>query len=416
MEFVRKLEPAHAATVHYSGLLEDIDLWTAGGPASQMPLHKIAVGDPGDTHYYISQKTGEPVMKTDRESRFWGFLGPVLHQWYFTSLRRHNDLWDQVILWSSVLGSLMCLSGLIAGVWMYSLKRGSPYTGWMWWHHYAGLLFGLVSLTWIFSGGLAFNSYGIGSSTNPTAQQRDAATGGPINLEPVSLDDLRKAAAAIAPSFAPKEADVLQFRGELYLLAADGPPERPLIGLTERDWKTDWPEHRMVWLKHPERGTFTRFDDNAMMDVARDAMPGVGIAETTWLRQYDNYYRSRLGGQPLPVLRVRYADPQQTWLYIDPQRGTIAWREERPSRLRRWLYNGLHKFDLPVIYYSRRPVWDIVVIVLSIGGLVLSTTTLLPGLRRVRRHASRSTSRTLDKSVSAAKGFSRKAAPDSKMP
>ena len=45
----------------------------------------------------------------------------------------------------------MCLSGLIAGIWRFSrtkryrLRRQtarSPYAGWMWGHHYAGLLFG----------------------------------------------------------------------------------------------------------------------------------------------------------------------------------------------------------------------------------------------------------------------------------
>jgi hypothetical protein len=389
VEFVRKLEPAHAPTVRYEELREDIDLWTAGGPAAQMPLHKIALGDDAGTYYYISQTTGEPVMKTNRESRFWGFLGPVLHQWYFTSLRRNTNLWDKLILWSSILGSLMCLTGLIAGIWMYSLKRGSPYSGWMWWHHYAGLLFGLVSLTWIFSGGLAFNSYNIGNSTNPTPQQRDAATGGPLQLGRVTLDDLRRSIDAIVPVFTPREADVLQFRGDLYLFAADGPPERQLIGLTEREWTADWPDFRMVWLKHPERGAFTRFDDDSMLEIARDAMPGVAIAEATWLDRYDNYYRSRLEGLSLPVLRARYADPEETWLYIDPQRGTVAWREERGSRLRRWLYNGLHKFDFPVIYYGPRPLWDIVVIVLSIGGLALSATTLMPGFRRLQRHTAR---------------------------
>ena len=28
----------------------------------------------------------------------------------------------------------------------------SPYTGWMKWHHYAGLLFGVFTITWVFSG------------------------------------------------------------------------------------------------------------------------------------------------------------------------------------------------------------------------------------------------------------------------
>jgi hypothetical protein len=36
---------------------------------------------------------------------------------------------------------------------------------------------------------------------------------------------------------------------------------------------------------------------------------------------------------------------------------------------------------------EKRPLWDIVVIVLSIGGLALSATTLLPTYRRLARQA-----------------------------
>ena len=82
------------------------------------------------------------------------------------------------------------------------------------------------------------------------------------------------------------------------------------------------------------------------------------------------------------MLRVRYADPQQTWLYFDPKHGTIARKEERLTRLNRWLYHGFHSLDFPFLYY-KRPLWDIVVIVLSIGGIVLSATTLSASWRRV---------------------------------
>jgi hypothetical protein len=86
----------------------------------------------------------------------------------------------------------------------------------------------------------------------------------------------------------------------------------------------------------------------------------------------------------LPVLRVKYADPQHTWLYVDPKRGAIARKEERLTRVNRWLYHGLHSLDFPFLYY-KRPLWDVVVIVLSLGGLVLSATTLTASWRRVRR-------------------------------
>jgi len=89
----------------------------------------------------------------------------------------------------------------------------------------------------------------------------------------------------------------------------------------------------------------------------------------------------------LPMVRVRYADAQQTWLYFDPRRGTIARKEERLTRLNRWLYHGFHSLDFPFLYYQR-PLWDVVVIALSIGGIVLSATTLRASWRRVRRNVS----------------------------
>lgn len=87
------------------------------------------------------------------------------------------------------------------------------------------------------------------------------------------------------------------------------------------------------------------------------------------------------------MLRIRYLDAQSTWLYFDPHRGTIT-PHQRLSRINRWLYAGLHEFDLPFLYNSR-PLWDIVVIVLSIGGIFLSNTTLWPMLKRLARHGRR---------------------------
>jgi hypothetical protein len=113
-------------------------------------------------------------------------------------------------------------------------------------------------------------------------------------------------------------------------------------------------------------------------------MPGVPIDGMSWLDRYDAYYYDRNGRLSLPVLRVRYRDPQQTWLYFDPRHAVIARKEERLTRLNRWLYHGLHSLDFPFLYY-RRPLWDVVVIGLSIGGIVLSATTLTASWRRVRR-------------------------------
>ncbi len=122
-----------------------------------------------------------------------------------------------------------------------------------------------------------------------------------------------------------------------------------------------------------------------MTEIARTAMPGVPIRDEAWLDEFDGYYYDISGSRPLPVLRVRYDDPQQTWLYLDPGRGGIVQKSERVSRLQRWLYRGLHSLDFPFLYFHR-PLWDVVVIVLSLGGIVLSASTLVPAWRRLRRN------------------------------
>ena len=76
------------------------------------------------------------------------------------------------------------------------------------------------------------------------------------------------------------------------------------------------------------------------------------------------------------------------WLYLDPFRGSIVRKEVSLTRRNRWFYRGLHSLDFPFLYY-RRPLWDAVVIVLSLGGLALSVTTLMPAWRRLRRHGRR---------------------------
>jgi hypothetical protein len=131
---------------------------------------------------------------------------------------------------------------------------------------------------------------------------------------------------------------------------------------------------------------FGAFDRSEVVEAVKRAMPGVAIEDTTWLDGYDSYYYDRHAELDLPVLRIRFLDPQRTWLYADPHVGRIVLKEERLSRLNRWLYHGLHSLDFPFLYY-RRPLWDVVVIVLSLGGIASTVTIVMPTVRRFRRLA-----------------------------
>jgi hypothetical protein len=358
-----------ASAIRYETRLEDADQWTFNVRA-QMPVHRIALGDPEGTELYVAEKSGEVVQKTTASGRRWGFLGAVLHWIYFTPVRRNAPFWNQAIIWLSIAGIVMSLAGLLWGIWRYSPRRGyrlkgrhhhSPYAGMMRWHHYAGLIFGLTTITWIFSGLLSMDPWDWHPSIAPTRAQRDAVSQGPMQPADIPLDTLRAALAGFAPTI-PKEVEIVRFRGRHYLRAQSG----------------------LVSVDRPVAGPVAAFNADAILAAAEDAMKGVAVAGVSWLDRYDAYYYDRDGQLSLPVLRVRYADPQQTWLYLDPRRGAIVRKEEKLTRINRWLYHGLHSFDFPFLYY-RRPLWDIVVIVFSLGGIVLSVTTVTAAWRRLRR-------------------------------
>jgi hypothetical protein len=396
---VRSFVPEHAAAVRYDAHLFDSDQWSLYGEIrALMPLHRIALDDQADTYYYVSERTGEPVLETTASGRRWAYASAVTHWLYFTPLRRHGAFWSDLVVWISLSGCVMCLSGLIWGVWRYSVNRRyrlkgerafSPYAGMMLWHHYAGLIFGLFTLTWAFSGALSLNPFAFLRERPLTNQQGTAAAGGTIDFTSLSIDRMRTAAAQLAGAFTVKELEYLQFRGAPFFigyrppaqLAASPMSDGDVTGFLAVDLNR---EHALVSVLEPGRGTFARFDDRAMAAVAGAAMPNARVVEGEWLTRYDAYYYGRKISRPLPVLRVRFDDADGTWLYLDPQHGIIASRLERRDRLRRWLYHGFHSLDLPFLY-NHRPLWDVVIITLCLGGLVLSATTLLPAWRRLRR-------------------------------
>jgi hypothetical protein len=360
LDEARRFAPEHADTIAYDARLGTPDQWSIEHRAL-MPLHRVALGDPDGTYLYVSAQTGEPVQRTTRSTRRWGYAGAVIHWVYFTPFRVNGPLWSRFIIWSSIVGLVMCLSGLVWGVWQY-LRARSPYAGWMRWHHYAGLLFGAATTTFLFSGLLSMEPWSWHPGTGPTRQQREAATGGPLRLDQVTVERLQRAVAALGGGV--KEIEVVQFQAEPFFRS----------------------DRRLVSALMPERGAFDRFERTAMEAVAHAAMPGMPIQDLAWLDRYDAYYYARDDALPLPVLRARYDDPVGTWLYLDPRRGAVVRKEERLTRLNRWLYHGLHSWDFPFLYH-RRPLWDIVVITLSLGGLASAVTTIVPAIHRLRRHA-----------------------------
>ena len=402
-------------TLRYDAYLERPDTYTRL-PAMQthFPLHRVALDDGAGTEYYVSERSGEAVMKSDRRTRMLGLFGYITHTFFFF---RQKSWWSALLQWTSWIGLLMCIIGAVVGVWRYGLsprfrhKRipsHSPYTGWMKWHHYAGLIFGVFTITWVFSGLVSLDVIpGIRESRYSPQQIAEGARsvqgeGAIVDLSSLAVENVKAAASTVSRSFAPKELELLQFGSEPYLIAYRPPTPEIVDGWSSRsgmDFITPTPdgEHVLVSPLRPDR-TFPRFDDDMVMKVARDAMPGVAIRDAAWLNEYDDYYYKTVSsfdlGLPrmaktLPVLRVRFEDAAQTWLYLTPSPGQIL-KVESLDRANRWGYYGLHAFDFAFLY-RYRPLWDIVVVALLVGVGVSSVTTIVPAYRRLARHARRLT-------------------------
>jgi hypothetical protein len=397
-DIARRYAPGHGGPIRLDAVMHEADQWTLQA-GNQMPMYRFALDDAAATYLYVSDVAGDAVLRTTRRERFWGYLGPVLHWVYFTPFRRTGRPWSEFIIWSSLVGCVMCATGIIWGFWRYS-PRGryrkkrvastTPYAGWMKWHHVSGLVFGVVTLTWTYSGLLSMGPFDWFRSPPPSRTERRAVTGGPLAMNTLTIDSMRAAVAAMSKTFVPKELESMQFRGEPFWTATRAPSTAEAVawmeaGLLPRAKRPPL-ERLYVSATDPSKGALTTFGQTAMEEVAEAAMPGVPVVDSVWLRDYDGYYYDPRGSRPLPVLRVRYADEPATWLYFDPSRGALAQRSTRVSRTRRWLYQGFHSLDFPFLYF-RRPLWDIVVILLSAGGIVLSVTTLVPAWRRLARHA-----------------------------
>ena len=385
--------------LRYAGTLTRPDQWTLTYGRS-MPLHKFEVDDRAGTQLYVSPDSAEVAMLTTRRSRALAWMGAIPHWFYFAALRVDQPLWYRIVVWSATLGCLLAVIGLVLGVTQFRWRRrpdarpggeaGSriPYTGWMRWHYLTGVVFGVVTLTWVFSGLLSMEPY---AWTNARGLElpRDTFTGGPIDLARFPAFD----AAAwdrLTAGRGVREVELRRIQDDPYYVVRLAPaPAARGAGRAERlhqpYYVTGRAERERLLvaadtLAVRERG----FGVDSLLARLTAAVPEAPVVEAVLLDDYDSYYYSRGRQTPLPVLRVKLADPGETWLYIDPGLSRVLASVHRLNRVERWLFNGLHSLDF-AFWHDRRPLWDIGVIALSLGGLASSGIGLWLGLRRMRR-------------------------------
>lgn len=331
-----------------------LDQWNVPSFRRHQPLHRIDYPE-GETVYVAA--SGEVVQQTTRAERFWGWLGAVPHWLYPTLLRQDGARWAQVVIWTAVAGCFLTVTGLWVGVARLRRRRrdgriGSPYRGLWWWHHIAGLCFGLLTLSWAASGLFTMNPWGFLDSD--AAVEARARLAGPMRWGEVA--DAFAAVGRLPADTVRLEAAPLG--GRLHIAAITGD------------------------------GRVTRFDAAGRpAPLTRQKLTaalgnGPAVASLELLTQEDAYHYRHKQPPVLPVWRAVLADADRTRLYIDPATGRLLHAADRNGRAERWLRNGLHSLDLPGL--RRRPVWDLVVVpLLALVTLVCATGSWM-GIRRVR--------------------------------
>ena len=373
-------QPASPARVE---MINEVDQWLLQTRLDTvMPLWKYSW--PNGDHVYISQATGNVVQYTTTASRLGAYAGPITHWLYFTPLRKHGAQWNRLVVWSSTIGTISASLGVIVAIWMYSPRKryrydgaptSIPYRGQKRWHMVLGLVFGMATITWAFSGLLSMEPFQLrrdGPPIEPTSGvvRIPQAFRSRMPFGAFAAKDPRDALAQVA-NLQVKELEFTSIVGEPVYLAT----------LSDR-------ASRIIPV---EGDPIAELDHEAIIDLVKRAA-GPELAEARVLTQYDAYYLDRRRERSLPVILARLNDPSHSRFYIDPKTGRIVASYRSTDWIERWAYHGLHSLDFPWLY-NYRPAWDIVVITFMVGGTALCVTSLVLAWRVLGRTLARGSAR-----------------------
>ena len=351
--------------------ITNVDQWTVFDyPMARpyLPFEIVSGNDGKGSIYYVSAASGSVYVVTTRRERIWAWFGAIPHWWYLRALRAKPAAWRIVVIAGSGAGIVSCLAGLLIGFLQYSpskryrlpgrLHSSIPYVGWKRWHYLLGASFGLVTFTWILSGFFTMNP-----SNSPGPDPSDAETrmfaGGDVNLNRVLLAP-SQAVKVFSRCLQAAEVELINFQAEPYYLAKDRHGDVRLLPASNDSGEcvSELPSQRLL-------------------TAAQGVVTNAAVTDSALLSVYDTYYYDDpTYSRPLPIFRVRFSDPHQTWLYVNPRTARIQAVYTQHARLQRWLYEGLHDLHFSFLF-RHRSAWRLTVLALCFGGFILSVTGIV---------------------------------------
>jgi hypothetical protein len=340
------------------------DQFTLGQAPRDRPFHRFTFGDPDRTAVYVSGTTGQVVTWTTASHRFWNWLGTIPHFLYFQPLRVQQWLWSQTVIWTSLLGTVLAAIGTILGIAQFRRGKGgklSPYRGWFYWHHVAGLVFGVLTLTWVFSGLVSMNPWGFLESRGGAEAALAQGPSPQWKEIKASLEALRTRLAdsgVVSLVGAP-------LGGKLYWMATFGDGNRRRLDVS---------------------GLVAPTSKDELAEAAQRIAGNHAIVEQRLMNEEDAYYYARhhrrFEETALPIYRIILNDDEQTRYYLDPRSGALVQVADSAGRWQRWLFSGLHRLDFAG-FMRAQPFRDVVMWLTLLGGLGVSATGVYLAFRRL---------------------------------
>jgi uncharacterized iron-regulated membrane protein len=302
----------------------------SGGLNPDRPLWQARLNDAAKTMLYVSSTSGEIKQITTASQRFWSWLGAIPHWLYFTELRKDAKLWTGVVVWASLAGCFLTVLGLFVGI--RQLRRrhstghlASPYRGVKSWHHMLGLVFGVLVLTWTFSGFTSMQPWGWLGTGEEAGKAASAYSEGDKSW----LETRNALAAQIAALRADPSRDVVELNssasgGSLYFIriAADGSRQRLASD-----------------------GRLAPFDAAGWQRAGAMLASGKGPANVELMTKEDAYFYKGAASSRLPVVRVTVPAMRRTRFYLDAVSGQVVATADPGDRGFRWWHLALHRLD-----------------------------------------------------------------------
>lgn len=335
------------------------DQWTVSQQYDRhRPLYRVPLNDPPGAERYVSGTTGEIVLTTTREQRWWNYLGSVAHWIYAVPLREHSRLWTQTLWWLALLASVGVGLGAVIGISrieLRGLRLASLYDGWQACHHWFGLICLPFILTWIMSGWFSLDD-GRLFSTGKLAQTQARAISGRPDWRSLPPDEVRRVSATA------REIEWFALNGRIYTRELFSPDDQILVSPVDASAAT-------------VRRAFLRPDeiDLALRNLPEPCDPSFAI-------DGGDEYGATSTMPHAPVFRAVCGG---TWFHVDGSNGVIIEQLDKSRRTYRWLCAGLHTLNFP--FLAAHSVLRTVLIVFLCGcGCVFSVTGIVLAQRRIR--------------------------------